>query len=89
MFMVRGPDRFLGLPDLYAIFGSEIEFVGWFDVEGGIPGVVVANGGCAELGGSVWVGEYLLTEDGVTEDTAPVLTEGYEELLVAVEGSIH
>ena len=41
------------LPDIYPVFGCEIELVGGFDVECGVPAVVVADGGCAKAGGGV------------------------------------
>ena len=66
-----------------SIFGGEVELVCGFDVEGGVPAVVVADGGGAVLAGGVGVAEDLLAEDGFAGDGAPVLTEGYEELLVA------
>ena len=73
------------LPDVDAVFGGEVELVGGLDVEGGVPAVVVADGGGAEFAGGVGIDEDLLAESGVASDGAPVLTEGDEELLVAGE----
>ena len=53
------------LPNADAIFWSEIELVGEFDVEGGVPAVFVADGEGAILSGRVRVGEDLLAESSV------------------------
>jgi hypothetical protein len=73
------------LPDVDAVLWGQVELVRGLDVEGGVPAVVVADGGGAEFVGGVGVGEDLAPEGGVAGDGAPVLSEGDEELLVAGE----
>jgi hypothetical protein len=73
------------LPDADAVYGCEVEFVGGFYVEGGVPAVLVANCKGAVLAGGMGVAEDLPTEGGVACDGGPVLGKGYEELLVSGE----
>ena len=54
-------------------------------VEGGIPGVDVADGGGAEFIGRMRVGENFLAQRGISGERAPVLAEGDEELLIVGE----
>ena len=73
------------LPDADAVVWGEVELVGGFDVEAGVPAVLIANGEGAVLGGGVGIGQDALAEGGVADDASPVLSEGDEELLVAGE----
>ena len=67
------------------VVGCEVEFVGGFDFEGGVPSVDVADGFGAIHARGVRVGEDLLAEGVVADLGAPVLGVGDEELLVAGE----
>ena len=70
-------------PYLYAVWGSEVERLTRLHVEGGVPGVKVADGIGAELPGRVRVGKNLLAEGALALLAGVVLGEGEEELLVA------
>lgn len=61
-------DRVRALPDANPVCGRKVEFVGGFDVEGGIPAVFVADGEGAVLAGRMRIGEDLLAEGGVAGD---------------------
>ena len=68
------------LPDADAVVGGEVELVGGFDVEGGVPAVDVADGRGSVHAGGVRVGEDLRAEGVVADLGAPVLEVGEEEL---------
>jgi hypothetical protein len=80
--------RWVELPDFYALVGCEKELVGGFNIESGIPGVVVADGLGSEVAGGVGVGENLLAEGCVAGKGSPVLSEGYKKLLVSGVGPV-
>src|SRR5439155_12875501 len=75
-------------PDTDAIVRREVEFFSGLDIEGFVPAVDVADGGCTVHRWGMGIGEDLLAENGVASDGTPGLSKGDEELLVAGEGAV-
>src|SRR6185312_12542761 len=77
------------LPNLDAIGRGEIKLVGGLNVEGGVPGVEIADRVGAVFAGRVRVGEDLLAKGGFASLLRAVLGVGEEKLLVASKAVDH
>src|SRR5262249_1955097 len=73
------------LPDAHALVGGEIQLFPALDIEVRVPGIDVTHFGGAILVGSVTIRQHLLAQSAVADFLSPVLREGNEELLIAVE----
>ncbi len=76
-------------PDANAVFGFQVELVGWGDLVGFVPGVEVADGISTVVSGRMSIGFDLMAEREIVLSLAPSLGEGEEETLFTGQSVDH